>query len=688
MSDAFHVALAGNPNCGKTTLFNALTGSRYKVANYPGVTVEKREGFTTLPGDWKGAILDLPGTYSLFGSAPDEAVATSIILGENKREKQLDGLIVAVDASNLERNLYLVTQLIDFQIPTVIVLTMSDLAEKQGVSVYNELLSRELDLPVVTVNGGKELEGLKIALETLLRRGRRSTKVLEWLPKESAVRQLAPSLGQRATDSEKPVVQGANLVKGIALLGDSLPAVDSAHAKAINTAREELRLAGVDALSFEATQRYRWVQAIASKASAQNEAGRSGISKKIDHFLTHPVSGTLALLGIMLVMFQSIFLWAAAPMELISNSVDLIGNSVGSLLPHGALRSLIVEGIIAGVGNVIIFIPQIAILFLFLGILEDSGYLSRAAYLLDNFMRRFGLQGRAFIPLLSSFACAIPGILATRTIPSRADRLATVMIAPLMSCSARLPVYAVLISAFIPKQTVWGVFSLQGLTLLVMYFLGIITAALIGLALRHSLLRRQPAFLVMEMPLFRRPNLRVVLRTVWDRVVSFIRAAGSIILACSIVLWFLASYPKPPSEYRGNPVQFSYAGRVGTFMEPLIRPLGYNWEIGVGLLGSFAAREVFISSLAMVYSLADEEDSSLALENTLKTKRADGTFTLPTALSLLVFYVYACMCMSTLAVCKRETGSWGWTTLMFGYMTALAYIGALITYQVAIRVLV
>jgi ferrous iron transport protein B len=368
-------------------------------------------------------------------------------------------------------------------------------------------------------------------------------------------------------------------------------------------------------------------------------------------------------------------------MEIISGTVETTSTWLTRLLPPGMLTSLITEGIIPGVGNVLIFVPQIAILFFCIGLLEDSGYLSRAAFLLDNFMRKVGLQGRAFIPLLSSFACAVPGILSTRSIPSRSDRLATIMIAPLMSCSARLPVYAVLIAAFIPKTFVWGFLSLQGLTLLGMYVLGVVGACGIAWLLKKLLLWKESSFYVMEMPPLRRPLIRVIARGVFDSVVAFLKNASTIILACSVIIWFLASYPKPLEGFVGNPVQASYAGQLGTAIEPAIKPLGFNWEIGIAILSSFPAREVFVTTLSTIYNISDDDDEHQGLIKTLQERNREGAFSTLTALSLMVFYVFACQCMSTLAVCKRETGSWGWTLGMFGYMTALAYIASLLTYQ-------
>jgi ferrous iron transport protein B len=435
-----------------------------------------------------------------------------------------------------------------------------------------------------------------------------------------------------------------------------------------------------------ATLRYAWIRSIVSRVVVGKAAAPAALSR-LDSILTSKIWGLPILIAVFALMFQSIFLWAQAPMELISSSIDGISAFVAEHLPAGMLTRLISEGVIPGVGNVLVFIPQIAILFFCIGVLEESGYLSRAAFLLDNFMRKVGLQGRAFIPLLSSFACAVPGILSTRTIPSRADRLTTIMIAPLMSCSARLPVYAVLIGAAIPSAAVWGVISIQGLALLGMYMFGIVMACLVALILQRVLRKQESCFFVMEIPPLRVPNIRTVMRNVYEAVFSFIKNASTIILACSVVLWFLVSYPTPQEGHTGNGVEVSYASKLGKFIEPAIRPLGFNWEIGFSIIASFPAREVFVTSFATILNVQDsEETENRSLISKLQSKKTDGSFTLLTAISLMVFYALACQCMSTLAVCRRETGSWAWTVGMFTYMTALAYIASFITYQVGLRI--
>lgn len=637
------IALVGNPNCGKTTLFNGLTGSRYKVANYPGVTVERKEGSLTLPHGSCAKIVDLPGTYALVGSSLDEKIVTQFLRGEIPGNSKPDLIVAVVDATNLERNLFLISELIDTGYPIVLAINMMDAAERAGIKVYGELLSRALDIPVVPITARTKsgfqtlLSEITKALETPTV----SSKKLAWISQEHALRHTIETLSPLGPASSDP-----------------------------------------NAITTIGSLRYAWIRSIVRKTTSQSSNDDIAVVTPLDRLFTSRIWGLPIMLGIFGVIFQAIFLWAQLPMEIISGVVDSSSAWASSTLPPGILTSLIAEGIIPGVGNVIVFVPQIAILFFCIGFLEDSGYLSRAAFLLDNFMRKVGLQGRAFIPLLSSFACAVPGILSTRSIPTRSDRLATIMIAPLMSCSARLPVYAVLIAAFIPPTLVGGVISLQGLVLLGMYLLGVLGACAVAWALKKCLLWKESCFYVMEMPPLRKPILRIILRGVYDSVASFLKNATTIILACSVIVWFLASYPKPEPGYQGNPVQASYAGQLGTAIEPVIKPLGFNWEIGIAILSSFPAREVFVTTLSTIYNIGDDDDEHTGLVKTLQERNQSGLLSTLTALSLMVFYVFACMCMSTLAVCKRETGSWGWTLGMFGYMTALAYIASFTVFQV------
>ena len=678
------IAIAGNPNCGKTTLFNALTGLRYKVANYPGVTVERKIGKLALADFPETSLVDLPGIYSLAGSSEDEQIATSVLFGTFRNDPPPDCILAVLDSTNLERNLYLVTQFIDCGIPIVIALNMVDLAEQKGIRVFKELLAKQLDVAVVNIvaSRGEGLDQLRAELNKLLKERKLSGKRFGWLPIESPYRKVAEQLGSAQSPGSSADSRPGSIFVGSSLLAETSFPGDPTISRDLANARKTLNDAGIDSFSYEATQRYFWINAIVKKSCSIERSHKTGLAERIDTLCTHRVWGCIIFLSIMTVIFQSIFLWAQVPMDLIDAAMGHTAEFISNQMSEGPLKSLLVDGILAGVGNVLIFIPQIAVLFLFLGALEDSGYLSRAAFVMDRLMRPVGLQGRSFIPLLSSFACAIPGIMATRTIPSRSDRLATILVAPLMSCSARLPVYTVLIAACIPQQLLFGFLSLQGVVLLAMYALGVAGAALVAWLMKLSILRGEPALFVMEMPPIRAPLPKVVLRDVVDRVMAFIKSASTIILACSVVLWFLASYPKPPAGHQGSALQYTAAGRIGMAMEPVIKPLGFNWEMGVGILASFAAREVFVSALATVYNLEDAEDNTDSLIDILRRKNGEGTFTTLTAVSLMVFYVFACQCMSTLAVCRRETNSWRWTAFMFFYMTGLAYLASFATFQI------
>jgi ferrous iron transport protein B len=684
------VAIAGNPNCGKTTIFNQLTGLRHKVANYPGVTVEKKEGELRLGEQESVSLIDLPGIYHLFGSALDEQIATQVLLGELRSEAAPDLIVLVLDASNFERNFYLASQVLDLGIPCIVLLNMLDIARKRGIFIREQLLERLLGVPVVALSAHDKsaIESLRqriaqcLSQQCLQQSPQAATKPYAWAAIGSAFIASACELGAQEHEKLSDTLSEARrqavcCARGASLLSGARTAQTPALIQRVAAVQENLRQAGIDCQSYEATARYQWINSLAQQVLRQEEA-RASLAQAIDKILMHKVLGLLAFVGLMFVLFQSIFIVASVPMDYIDSSVSAIGSMLAARMPEGILRSLLVDGLVAGVGSVLVFVPQIAILFLFLGLLEDSGYLARAAFIMDRLMRPVGLQGRSFIPLLGSFACAIPGIMSTRTIPSFADRMTTILIAPLMSCSARLPVYTVLIAAFIPSTPLFGLISLQGVVLLGMYLLGVVTAGGIAWLLRRTLFRGEPALFVMEMPPFRRPAMATVLRDVWDRVLIFLKSAGTVILACSIVLWFLASFPR-------GPVAESFAGQLGRLLEPLIAPLGFGWEIGIGILASFAAREVFVSSLATVYNLESAGEGSQSLVAALSERYADGRFSLAAAISLMVFYVFACQCISTLAVCKRETASWRWPAFMLIYMTVLAYSMAFVTYQALSR---
>ncbi len=644
--------MAGNPNAGKTTLFNALTGLHQKVANYPGVTVERIEGDWTLNGK-PARLIDLPGLYSLDANSLDEQIARDVLTGNVADLRRPDVVVAVIDATNLERNLYLVTQLQEYEIPLVIALVMVDVFERQKHEIDIKRMSEMLGAPVVAVTASKG-RGL----------GQLANETLNAIEKSS-----------RTRDSKtKPVSE--------------------------KTAETEAKEAtGQNAKIFA---RYAFISKVAQECVVHHDLAEHSVSEKIDRVLTHRVFGLGILAIILLLLFQTIFSWSTLPMDLLEKGFGTLGNLVRDILPAGILADLLVDGVIAGVGGVLVFLPQILLLFLFISILEDSGYMARAAFLLDKFMSRFGLHGKAFLPLLSSFACAIPGIMATRTIENPKDRLATILIAPFMSCSARLPVYTLMIATFFAGQTIFGVVSLGAVLMLAMYLLGILVAVCVAFILKKTILKSKTPSFVMELPPYRLPNVRTVLQNMLTRAGLFVKRAGTVILAISILLWALTNFPRMAasdinSAYSSDTadaekslsgsaqLEQSYAGKLGRIIEPAIRPLGFDWKIGVALIASFAAREVLVSTLSIIYSVGnnpDAENESLA-KAVHEARREDGTLVWSplTALTLMVFFVLACQCMSTVAVVRRETNSWAWTIFMVTYMTVLAYVAALITFQ-------
>lgn len=624
------VALAGHPNCGKTALFNALTGGKAKVGNYPGVTVERKEGIATLePGGYLN-ILDLPGTYSLDARTLDEKVTQEVLLGNHPQEKLPSALIAVADATNLERSLGFVLELKALKIPMVLAINMMDLARERGLDLDLQILSRELGMAVIPTVATKK-EGIRDLLKEVSSLLIRSSST-QAHPEQAKIQWNPPTALEIRT-----------------------------------------RFAEVDRILMLATRK---------------EARPTLWTERIDRVVMHPVLGVLILVLVFGLVFQAIFSWAQLPMDWIKDGIEVFGVWVGTFLNEGPLKSLLIDGIISGVGSVLVFLPQIILLFSFILFLEDSGYLPRAAFLMDRLMGKVGLHGRAFIPLLSSFACAIPGIMATRTIENRRDRLATILVAPLMTCSARLPVYSLLIAAFIPNQVVWGGLRLQGLVMLGLYLAGILMALLMAVVFRLSVLRGPKPPLLMELPTYKWPSFQGIFIGLMDRAKLFIRRAGTVILSISVILWFLASYPKAPEGAPGPSISYSYAGRIGQWIEPVVRPIGFNWKIAVALIPGFAAREVMIGSLATVYSIeskdAAQENSEERVSELLGEKLAKD-WSVATALSLLVWYVLACQCLSTLAVTRRETNSWGWPALMLGYMTILAYIGSYVTYHWSLK---
>ncbi|OQP82872.1 ferrous iron transporter B [Xanthomonas phaseoli pv. syngonii LMG 9055] len=605
------LALVGNPNSGKTALFNQLTGSRQKVANYTGVTVERKEGHFRTPSGREFAVLDLPGAYSLQPASLDEAITRDLCRGFYPGEPAPDVLVYVMDATNLRLHLRFALELRELGRPMIVALNMMDAAQRRGIVIDLPALEQALGVPVV---------------ETVaVRRG--GAKVLVERLDAQAARLAAPAANPPADGNYHALVRQ--------ILG----------------------------------------------AAVTMPTRTSRVDDALDRWLLHPVWGLVTLAVVMFLIFQAVYAWAAPVMDLIDGGTAALGDWVGATLPEGPLNSLLKDGVIAGLGGVIVFLPQILILFAFILALEESGYLPRAAFLLDRMMSVAGLSGRSFIPLLSSFACAVPGIMSTRSIQDPRDRLATIMVAPLMTCSARLPVYALLIGAFIPQKTVWGIFNQQGLVLFGLYAAAIVSALLVSWTMKKWRRDKSEHPLMLELPSYRVPQVRDLALGLWERAWIFLKRVGGIILALTILLWFLLSFPEAPANATLPPIDYSFAGRIGHAMAVFFAPLGFNWQICIALIPGLAAREVAVASLATVYALSAADDDAAA--QALSPLISDG-WSLATALSLLVWYIYAPMCISTLATIKRETNSWKQMTISAVYLFALAYLASLVTYQLAV----
>jgi len=619
MSDAsqsvLRVALLGNPNCGKTALFNRLTGSRQKVANYAGVTVERKEGLFDTPMGQRVRVLDLPGAYSLNAFSQDETITRDVVLGNNEDEQRPDLLVCVTDATNLRLNLRLVVEVKRLGLPTVLALNMTDVARHRGVEIDVPALERELGMPVVQT--------------IAVRRG----------GADGLVRLIQEHF------SDRPVFPRAWQAPDVTDVAATQREVRRILAAAVREPPNELRM-----------------------------------DDALDRIVMHPLWGFVILVATLFLMFQAVFEWARLPMDWIKSGVEATGALLTTWLPAGILQSLLVDGVVAGVGSVLIFLPQILILFMFILALEDSGYLPRAAFMLDRLMGTVGLSGRSFIPLLSSFACAVPGIMATRHISSWHDRLTTIMIAPLTTCSARLPVYALIIGAFIPQRTVLGFLNLQGVVLFVLYLAGIMSAMAVAWVIKIAAGRAMLHPLLMELPSYRWPNLRNLFLGLIERARIFLVRVGTIILSLSILLWFLSSFPAPPADAAGPAIQYSLAGMLGRTLETVLAPIGFNWQISIALIPGLAAREVAVSALGTVYALSATGDN---VAEQLTPMIAQG-WSLATAFSLLAWYVFAPQCISTLSIVKRETNSIRYPLLMAGYLFALAYLAAFVTYRVTL----
>ena len=616
-NDLRHFALIGTPNSGKTALFNALTGSRQKVANYPGVTVERKAGMFRTPSGHSVNLIDLPGTYSLRARSPDEEVTRDVVLGRFASEARPDLLVCVADATNLRLALRLLIELKHVGRPLLLVLNMIDIARRRGIDIDLERLSAELGVPAITAAAVRKggTEDLMRRLDELAAAGDEHRHATAW---------KTPSIG-------------------------------------------ELRAAQREADRI-------------LKAVVRMPAKPDTLTTKLDAVLLHPVAGLVILLAILFVMFQAVFTWAQPLMDFISGGFDALGTAVHDALPAGLLQSFLQDGVINGVGSVIVFLPQILILFFFILMLEDFGYMARAAFLMDRIMGGAGLHGRAFIPLLSSFACAIPGIMATRVIDNPRDRLTTILVAPLMTCSARIPVYTLIISAFIPPKELWGFVSLQGLVMFGLYAAGIASALGVSFLAKFFFWREEPTPpFMLELPDYKLPRARSILMGLYTRAKMFLQRAGTTIFSMMVLIWFLASFPRPPAGASGPAIDYSLAAIIGKALVPVTAPLGFNWQINIALIPGMAAREVAVAALGTVYSIEGGKEAVEQIGHALASK-----WSLATALSILVWYIFAPQCASTLAVIKRETQSWKWMATTFGYMIGLAYLASLITYNIAV----
>jgi len=741
------VALVGNPNVGKTTLFNQLTGLRQRVANFPGVTVERKSG--TLINSSDVEIIDLPGTYSLNPRSLDERIAYEVLTGS--RGKSPDVVVCVVDAGNLERNLYVVSQIIDIGLPIIVALNMTDAAQENGLIVDASALEKEFGVPVVPMVAS-EGKGVDQLIERILAPVHLA-QPFRWNLMD-AVDAKIPHLISLLIEEAPQVSPEHKRMEVLRALSED-EALDSWRLEApkfvyrIEEVRQEFTERGVAWKHAEISGRYAWLGSIVHQ-SVRRVKGPAMISDRIDSVLTHQIFGPLFFIIILAGIFQAVFSWATPAMDLIELGVSVVASEIQSVLPAGWATDLLTDGVITGVGNVIVFFPQILLLFFFLGLMEDTGYMARTAFIMDRVMKRVGLSGGSVLPLLSSYACAIPGIMAARTLDSERDRLITIMIAPLMSCSARLPVYTLFIAAFIPAGAFFGVFGYQGLTMFCMYIMGTAMAFIAAAILKRFIFKGSTSHFVMELPPYRRPRLQQVLLRMIQRTKIFAIRAGKIILACSIILWFLASYPNPAPNTevdqaviqaeelrnvtnteaqslaginlqilkdsivntgdnltdiqgidnqaeqnyqavidsvdnirKSEQIRGSYIGFLGRTLEPVMEPLGFDWKISAGLVSAFAAREVIISTLSIIYSVEEDEEGLALREAIIADQYPDGrpVFTPLVAVSLLVFFVFALQCMSTLAIVRRETNTWKWPAVMWLYMTGLAYLASLIVYQ-------
>lgn len=700
MNADIKVALVGNPNTGKSTLFNVLTGLNQKIGNFPGVTVDKKTGVCDLPDGRHAQIIDLPGTYSLYPKSRDESIVFSV-LADKSNPLRPDLVVVILDASNLKRNLLLYTQVADLKIPVVIALNMMDLAQKGGITIDIDSMAQRLGVPVVPISARKQ-EGIAKLKEAIAY----ANKIA--LQEDTIdVEALAPQLIGQISKEIK--VDNAYYALQLAHQHETINFITPSESERIEELEHEFSFHSQKAQASETIARYNFINdllydTVHQKVTAQEET----LSNRIDKVLTHRVFGFIIFFGILLFIFQSIFAWSAYPMKLIADFFVWAQSSLHHLLPSGPLTNLVVDGVMGGLSGVMVFIPQIAILFGFISILEDTGYMSRVTFMMDRIMRKVGLNGKSVVPLIGGFACAVPSIMATRNIENWKDRMITIMVTPLVTCSARLPVYTLLIALVVPDRNVWWIFNMQGLALTGMYIFSLISAVTVALVMKYILKSRERGYFIMELPVYRMPRWKNVGHSMYERSKAFVLQAGKVIIAVSVILWVLASYgpgdrfqridqkyKQPQYTQHLNPddlhraiasekLENSYAGMLGHAIEPVIRPIGFDWKIGIALITSFAAREVFVGTMATIYSVEGDAEKMESVQQKMHTaKNPDGSpvFTLAVAFSLMMFYAFAMQCASTVAVVYRETKNWRWPAAQFAYMTVLAYAASFITYH-------
>jgi ferrous iron transport protein B len=695
------VALVGNPNTGKSTLFNALTGLNQKIGNFPGITVDKKIGYSQLPDGRRAEIIDLPGTYSLYPKSRDESIVFSV-LAEKNTELTPDLVVVILDATNLKRNLLLYTQVADLKIPVIIALNMIDMSKRAGIDIDINKLSAKLGVPIIPVSARK-LEGIG-ELKTAISYANKLALQVDSID----VKTIAPAL--IADISNEIDTDNPYFALQLAHQHETLKFLTPAQSDRIEELEKEHGFHTQKAQASETIARYNYINdllydTVKTPVTAHDES----VSNKIDKVLTHKIFGFIIFMGVLLFMFQSIFAWSAYPMSLIEDLFVWIEGGLRSVLPGGPLADLLIDGVVAGLSGVMVFIPQIAILFAFVSILEDTGYMSRVTFMMDKIMRKVGLNGKSVVPLIGGFACAVPSIMSTRTIENWKDRMITIMVTPLVACSARLPVYTLLIALVVPNRNVWWIFNLQGLALTGMYVLSLVSAIIVAYVMKFILKARERGYFIMELPVYRMPRWNNVLFSMYERAKTFVLEAGKVIIAVSVILWVLSSYGpgnrfaniekkyqqpqytktmKPDSLTRviaTEKLENSYAGVLGHTIEPIIKPLGFDWKIGIALITSFAAREVFVGTMATIYSVDGDADRIDSVQDKMRNAKNPNTggpvFTLAVAFSLMMFYAFAMQCASTVAVVYRETKDWRWPAAQFVYMTALAYGAAFLVYN-------